>query len=71
MKLSERIIRTRTDRPDEWSMDAMAVMAARLEKKLDYLEKMISVSYDESVIYSEYSRLVDKMGKAELTDPDQ
>ena len=38
MKLLERILRSRTDRPDEWSMDAYLREAKKLEDKITQLE---------------------------------
>ena len=38
MKLSERILRSRTDRPDEWSMDAYLREAKKLEDRIAQLE---------------------------------
>lgn len=36
--LSNRLLMKRTDRPDEWSMDALASMALALESRIKELE---------------------------------
>jgi hypothetical protein len=71
MKLSQRIYRTRTDRPDEWSMDAMAADAARLEKRLEFLQSHAELFGDSEQKYDELCAYIENKHIAHLIDPDQ
>jgi hypothetical protein len=66
MKLSERILSRRTDRLDEWSMDELAMDAARIERMLEFLQSHAELNEVDERLYDKLCNGLKVKGKAEL-----